>query len=217
MRQHYGSKVPSPRPPPRADAPPGGVPLDQRGRGGRQVGADQGQRGGGIAGQDDPDRGGAQAAVPQAGDLGQVLGPVPAVDAHPRRGQPAPAAAPAEHRVIHRHHQRPARRCQAPGSVHQSGEASCHTAPLRTRRGQPASLRGCGWSPGSSTGERRCHRAAAPDGSTAQVPGSWSGGCRSGHGRRRRDRASSRVRAWTVCTRSPVGHLGCPAPAQVDS
>jgi site-specific DNA recombinase len=68
------------------DAPPGGVPFDQGGGGGSQVGGDQGQRGDGAAGQDDPDRGGVQAAVPQAGDLGQVLGGVPAVDPHHGRG-----------------------------------------------------------------------------------------------------------------------------------
>jgi site-specific DNA recombinase len=73
------------------DAPAGRVPLGQGGRGGGQVGGDQGQRGGGVAGQDDPDGADIQAAVPRAGDLGQVLALVPAGDVHrgtlPGRGR----------------------------------------------------------------------------------------------------------------------------------
>ena len=68
------------------DAPPGGVPFDQGGGGGGQVGGDQRQRGDGAAGHDDPHGPDIQAAVPQAGDLGQVPGGVPAVDPHDGRG-----------------------------------------------------------------------------------------------------------------------------------
>jgi site-specific DNA recombinase len=68
------------------DAPPGRVPLDQRGGRGVRVGGDQGQEGDRIAGQDHPHRGGVQAAVPQAGDLGQGGGLRAAVDVHGSRG-----------------------------------------------------------------------------------------------------------------------------------
>src|SRR5262249_56958059 len=67
------------------DAPPGGVAFDQSGGGGGQVGGDQGQDAGVVAGEDDPDGAGVQAAIPQAGDGGQVGAVAAAVDPHGHR------------------------------------------------------------------------------------------------------------------------------------
>src|SRR3984957_1837877 len=53
------------------DGPAGRVAGDQGGGAGGEVGGDQGEDAGVVAGQDDPDGAGVQAAVPQAGDIGQ--------------------------------------------------------------------------------------------------------------------------------------------------
>jgi hypothetical protein len=69
------------------DGPAGGVAGDQGGRAGGRVGGDQGEQAGvAVAGEDDPDGAGVQAAVPQAGDVGQAHGLVTAVGPDGGRG-----------------------------------------------------------------------------------------------------------------------------------